>query len=238
LAGLLRFALFAAVLIALLVFVGLPLVGQALLSAAVRDAGIQAEDVDVSVDLLGIGILSGRAPSVHLVADDVNVSRAMIGHVDLTLRDVSISDRTFVSVTGRLDDVIVTGPQGRPFAVDTIELEGPAESTRARGHIGPDEAAEFVEHVARDAGLDLDGVTLAGDHVVLEKDGTSTDAALRVDGDALILDRAGSEPIVLLAPAPSEDWSLQDVRVSPDGLRIDVNLDARDIAAGVAPQSP
>jgi hypothetical protein len=237
LAGLIRFALFSTILIGLLVFVALPLVTQSLVASAIRDAGLQADDVDVSVDLLGMGILSGRAPSVHLVADDVTVPRAVIGHIDLRLTDVSMTDRSFSSVTGRLDDVLVMGPLGLPFTVDSIDLDGPAENTRARGRIGSDQGEAFIEQVARDAGIDVDRVTLGDGHLIMEKDGRSTDADLRVDGDALVLQQEGSEPVVLLAPAPSEHWSLQDVRVSTDELRVDIEVNARDIAAGVAGQA-
>lgn len=236
LAGLIRFALFSTILIALLVFVALPLVSQSLVTSAVRDAGLQADEVDINVDLLGLGIFSGRAPSVHVVADDVTVPRALIGHLDLTLTDVSMADRTFASVNGTLDEVRVIGPQGLPFIIDRIDLDGPAENTRARGQLALSQAEAFIELVTRDAGIDVDQVTLADEHLVMEKDGRSTEADLRVDGDALILEQQGAEPVVLLAPAPSEHWSLQDVRVSADGLRIDIVVNARDIADGIAGQ--
>jgi hypothetical protein len=236
LAGLIRFALFSAILIGLLVFVAIPLVTQSLVTSAIRDAGLQADDVDVSIDLLGLGILNGRAPSVHVVADDVTVPRAVIGHIDLRLTDVSMTDRSFQSITGTLDDVLVMGPLGLPFTVDRIDLDGPAEHTRARGRIGADQGEAFIEQVARDAGIEVDQVTLGDGHLVMENDGRSTDADLRIDGDALILEQPGAQPVVLLAPAPSEHWSLQDVRVSPDELRIDLEVNARDIAAGVAAQ--
>jgi hypothetical protein len=232
LAGLIRFVLFAAVLVALLVFVGIPVVAQTLIANAVRDAGLQAHGVEVQVDLLGMGVFSGRAPAVRIQASDVGVPRAVIGDMDVTLRDVSVSDRSFASMSGRLTDVRVSGPNGRDFTIGSIDVDGTPEDTRARGHVSREEAERFVADAARDAGVDLDSVTLANGRVVLEGGGGTTAGDLRVAGDALILERDDGEAVVLLAPTPTDDWRLQDVRVTDDGLRVDVSVDTHELIEG------
>ena len=233
-AGLIKFTLFCAVLLAVLVLVVVPLVTGPIITSALRDAGLDDEDVTVSVDFFGPSLLTGRAPAVHLQAQDVAVPHGVIGRVDLTLHEVGVSDRSFRSVTGHLEDIVVTGPGGVPFTVDSVELEGPAEATRARGRIGSDSATRLMEQVAREAGVPVDRVRLRDDGLVIEHGGTSVDVDLRVDGDALILDRPGAPPTVLLSPAPSESWRLEDVRVSEDGLRLDLTVDARELADEVA----
>jgi hypothetical protein len=115
LTGIIRFAAFSAALIALLVFVVIPVVAGPIISGLVRDAGLVGDDVEVSVDLLGSGILGGRVPSVRLQADD--------------------------------------------------------------------------------------------------------------------LETAGADPVVLLPSPPSGSWWLRDVRISPDGMMLDLSVDLRDLAA-------
>lgn len=233
-AALVKFVIFTAALIAFVVMVVIPAVAGPMVSSAIRDAGFDGDDVEVGVDLLGASILSGKAPSVHLKAEDVAVSRARIGRVDVTLHGVSLGDRSFESISGTLERIQVNGPSGRPLMVDTVELEGPAAETRARGRVGSEEARALVMQVARDAGVQLDDVTLADGHIVLTHDGTTTDARLRVAGEALILERSGAEAAVLIAAVPSEPWKLRDVGISPDGLLVDLTLDARALATQIS----
>ncbi len=228
--ALVKFLLFTAALIGFLLIVVVPGIAGPMLRGAVRDAGLAGDDVEVSVGLMGAGILSGKVPSVHFRADDVVLSDARVGRVDVTLHGVSLDDRSFESVTGTLERIQVNGPSGRPLMVEAVELEGPAAETRARGRMAADEARTLVLQVAREAGVRVDDVTLADGHIVLTQDGTTSEARLRVAGEALILERSGADATVLVAPAPSEAWRLRDVRISPDGLEVDLTMDTRTLA--------
>jgi len=232
-ASLFKFALFAAALIALLVFVVAPAVIGPMISGAIREAGLGGEDVEVSVDLFGPSLLSGRAPSLHVEAQDVAVSRAVIGNVDVTLHGVSVTDRTFDSVTGTLERIAVDGPGGQHFVVYSVELDGPAAETRASGRISAKEAEALVAQVASDAGLKVEGVAFEEDRIVLRHDGTRSEGTLRVAGEALILERRGEEAVVLLAPAPSDPWTLRDIKVTVEGLQVDMIVDAQALAAAM-----
>ncbi len=238
LTGLIKFGAFSTVLIALLVFVIIPVVAGPMISGIVRDAGVQGDDLDVSVDLFGPSILTGRAPSVRVQADDVEVPRAVIGRVDVTLTDVSVPDRSFASISGTLDDVRVTGPGGLALVVQTIDLEGPAEATRATGSMDRTGSEALVREIAGQAGVQLDEVTLGEGSLTVEQDGRATEAQLRVAGDALILDAEEADPVVLLAPAPSESWRLKDVRVTPDGMVVELTVDARELASQMSAPQP
>lgn len=231
LTGIIKFAAFSAALIALLVFVIIPVAAGPIISGVLRDAGVVGDDMDVSVDLLGPSILSGRAPSVRLRADDVEVPRAVIGHIDVTLTEVSVSDRSFESISGTLHDVRVTGPGGTALVVEDIDLDGPAEATRATGRMDRPESEALVREIAQQAGVDVEEVSLGEGSLTIEHGGRATEAHLRVAGDALILETAGADPVVLLAPAPSESWRLRDVRITPDGMTVDLTVDARDLAS-------
>jgi hypothetical protein len=231
LTGLIKFAAFSAALIALLVFVVIPVVAGPIISGLAHDAGLEGDDVEVSVDLLGPGILSGRAPSVRIQGNELDVPRAVIGRVDLTLTEVSLSDRTFETVSGTLYEVRVTGPGDVGIVVETIDLEGPAEATRATGRLDRPESEALVREIASQAGLEVDDVIVGDGSITFQQGGRTVDARLRVTGDALILDPVGVEPIVLLAPAPSDSWRLSDVIITPDGMTVDLTVDVRDLAS-------
>lgn len=237
-AGLIKFAAFSAALIALLVFVVIPVVAGPIISGLARDAGLAGDDVEVSVDLLGPSILSGRAPSVRFQGSAVAVPRAVIGRVDLTLTEVALSDRTFETVSGTLSEVRVTGPGDVAIVVETIDLEGPAEATRATGRLDRPESEALVQEIASQAGVEVVDVTLDDGFITFEQGGQTVDARLRVAGDALILDPVGVEPIVLLAPAPSKSWRLSDVVITPLGMTIDLTIDVRGLASQMSAPPP
>ena len=107
-----RFALFATIMVSLLVFVLVPMAAGMLLGSVARDAGLGGDGVKVSVNLLGPGLLAGRAESVNVQGDNVSVPHGVVGHLDLTLGDVSLADHSFSTVSGRLTDVTLNGPGG------------------------------------------------------------------------------------------------------------------------------
>ncbi len=236
--GIIRFAAFSAALIALLVFVVIPVVAGPIISGLVRDAGLVGDDVEVSVDVLGPSILSGRVPSLRLQADDVQVPRALIGRLDVTLSDVSAADRSFESISGTLRDVGVMGPGGLRLVVEAIDVEGPAEATRATGRLDPSESEALVREIAGQAGLDVDEVALGDGSLTIRQGGQASEAYLLVAGEALLLEMADAESVVLLAPAPSESWRLQDVHVTPEGMVVELTVDLRGLAAEVLAPAP
>lgn len=231
-ASLLRFALFAAVVVGLLVFVALPLIGGPILGSMVRDAGFSGQDLRVDVNLVGGGILSGRAQSLHVQARNVSVPHGVVGNMDLTLDDVSAVDHSFSGVSGTLSNVQMRGPHGIPFVVSTVNLDGSASQTQARGTIAGPDAERLVRAAATAAGVRVDSVQLGQGDLKISSGGRTTDAHLRVAGRALILDQGGRST-VLVAPAPSEDWHLEGVSVTPGSIQVDLEVDVSALAASL-----
>jgi hypothetical protein len=229
LASLLRFVLFAAVAVALILLVAVPLLIGPVVSSMVRDAGFPGKDLHVDVNLVGGGLFSGRAESVHVQARNVNVPHGLVGDVDLTLQDVSAVDHTFSAVSGTLHNVQVSGPNGIPVVVDTVDLNGPATTAQARGTISGADAERLVSAAASAAGAGVDSVKLGQGSLRVTSGGKTTDGRLRVAGRALILDRDGTST-VLIAPAPSEHWHLENVSITPGSIRVDLEVDVRALA--------
>ncbi len=236
--GLVKFAAFSVALIALLVFVVIPVVAGPIISGLVRDAGVVGDDLEVSVDVFGPSILGGRVPSVRLQADDLEVRSATIGRLDVTLSEVSATDRSFRSVSGTLWDVRVDGPGGSPVVLEVIALEGSAEATRATARLDRSESQALVQVVAAQAGVTVDEITLGDGVLAIQQGGQTTQAQVRVTGEALILETAGADPVVLLPSPPSGSWRLRDVRISPDGMMVDLSVDLRDLAAQLIAPAP
>ena len=178
-ASFLRFAAFAAVVILLLVFVALPLIGGPILGSMVRDAGFAGDDLHVDVNVVGGGIFSGRAESLHVLARNVAVPHGVVGDVDLTLEDVSAVDHSFSAVRGTLHDVQVSGPSGIPIVVGTVDLDGPAARTQARGTISASDAERLVTAAATAAGVSVDSVKLGQGNLKITSGGRTTNAQLR-----------------------------------------------------------
>ncbi|MBA3307368.1 MAG: hypothetical protein H0T04_01645 [Chloroflexi bacterium] len=84
----------------------------------------------------------------------------------------------------------------------------------------------------------MDEITLGDGVLAIQQGGQTTQAQVRVTGEALLLEMADAEPVVLLAPAPSESWRLQDVRVTPEGMVVELTVDLRGLAAEVLAPAP
>ena len=78
-----------------------------MLAGTVRDMGVRAATVDVSVALFDPGLILGRSRQVTIDATNVDMAPAAIGSFHLGLGNVSYIERTFETVTGDLrDDVL------------------------------------------------------------------------------------------------------------------------------------
>ncbi len=239
--SLVRFLIFTAALIALLVFVVVPLVGAPIIGSMLQQAGLKGQGVNVSLDLMGPAILSGRAESVRVQAQDVAVPHGVVGQMDVVLNDVSVSDHTFTRLSGTLHDVRLKAPDGTPVIVSTVTVDGPASGAHARGTMSAADAQHLVQSVAAKAGVSVDSVKLGNGQVSITSGNTTTQADLRVVGRALVLDQSNGTSTVLVAPAPSENWTLQGVTVTPSGIQVDMTVDASALAAqlyGTASPAP
>ncbi len=216
-------------MVSLLVFVIVPVAAGMLLSSIASDAGLGGAGMKVSVNMLGPGLLSGHADTVNVQGDNVDVPHGVVGHLDVTLGDVSLSDHSFSTVSGQLTDVTLKGPSGS-VVVQSVDLSGPSNHMRATGTVSLSEAKNLVKQVAVNVGVAVDSVQLKNGSLTLVSGTQHTDASLRIMGHALVLDRPGQQSTVLFAPAPSEDWQLQSVSITADGIQLGLSVDAAKLA--------
>lgn len=222
--GLLRFVTFFALLIAVLVFVVLPLALSPFLTQVVRDKGLQAERLEVSVALFDPTLLLGRSRQVTIVADNITAAPAQIAHLNVALGDAAYFDRSFETIAGEMRGVKVT-IGGQDVSASTITLNGPVAATSATVRLSTDETGQLIRVAAQRAGLTLDGVRVDNDGVTVTVRGFEASARLAVRGGALLLQPALGGAVVLLQPAPSDPWSLTDAWISESGLNISGEVD-------------
>jgi hypothetical protein len=208
-------------------FVGAPIVARPIVVGVVQAGspfGAGPLDVDVSMD--AIGLVRGRIDRIHVTGTDLESERATIGRLDVTASGVSIVDRTFTSIEGSLDAVVVKRADGTVVSLDRVELAGPTAAVEATASIDRNAALELVEAALTDTGLPVAGVALVDGFVRLKVLGQSADIALGVvDGSVTMAGSLVGGSIVVFAPEPGDPWRITGVTVSKDGLLVYATVD-------------
>ncbi len=218
-AGFLRFVAFSALLLGVLELIVLPLALGPLLTSTVRDAGLRAQTIDVSVALLDPTLILGRARRVTLRASGVEVDPATIGQLEIGLENASYLDRTFETVSGEASDVTLT-VGGDSVHVTSVTVNGPAAAANAVARLSAADTEQLVRLAARRAGVTIDRVDVRAEGVTVTIAGVQAAARVAVQGGALILDPGIGVAIVLLQPATSDAWSLTEAWTSNEGLNV------------------
>ena len=230
----LTFVLLFVVVAGALVFLVLPALISPTLTQYVRDMGVQADDLKVSIDTFDPALLSGRAGRVRVEGTNVHIGRATVGELDLTLGDVSFFDRSFRSVDGQLDGVAVTAG-GVSASADEVDVKGPAGKATATGRFDRQQSEDMIKAAARRLGVPLDDARLVNGGLRLTVlGGIEVGAAISVEGGALILRPDVGPPILLLQPATSDPWRLEEAYVSPTGITVRGTVDAARLAEAVS----
>ena len=232
-AGFLRFVAWFVLLVAGFVLVGLPLLVGPLLANTVRDMGLRADSVDVSVALLDPGLVLGRSRQVTIDATNVDMAPATIGSLHLGLGNVDYFERSFESVSGDLTDVSLTMGNDNVSA-ESATIAGTANAATVTAHFGADQVAQLLTVAAAREGLTLQKVTVTDSGVRVMVHDIEADARLLVRGGALLIDPGVGGPQVLLQPKPSDPWQLTDVWFSDGGMNLMGTLDVADIAQDLA----
>jgi hypothetical protein len=230
--GFLRFLAFFALLVAVLVLIVLPLALSPLLTQMVRDMGLRSTTLDVSVAPFDPLLLIGKSRRINLVADQVEMDPARVGRVELALENASYFDRSFESVDGSFSDVSVAVGDGALQASE-IAINGPAESATATARMTADQAEQMVRVAAARAGVPIDDVRLTDSGVRVDLRGRQAQAGLRVAGGALLLEPDIGGSIVLLQPAPSDPWQLEEAWVSDGGLNLRGQVDVAELVVSL-----
>jgi len=231
--GLLRFLVWFALLVGAFVLVVLPLLLGPLLSGVVRDMGVRADTIEVSVALFDPGLVVGRSRQVTVSATTVDLTPATIGSFRVSLGNVSFFDRTFETVSGELDDVRLSLGNDTVGA-STASIDGPAATATVTARFDAPQVERLITIAAAHIGLTLDQVrvTDAGVRVMLR--GIEADARLAVRGGALLLDPGFGGAVVLLQPASSDPWRLTDAWFSDRGLNLAGTVDVAQIVRDLA----
>ena len=227
----LGFLLFFVVVAGAMLFLAVPLVVNPMLTQAVRDMGVQADDLRVSVDALDPALLTGRAGHVRVQGTDVKIGRATVGTLDLTLGDVSFIDRTFGTVNGKLSDVAVSAG-GLSASADEVDVAGPSSDASATGKFDGAQSEDLVKAAAKRMGVPLDDADLVDGGLRLTVGGFEVGAGISVEGGALVLRPQIGPPILLIQPATSDPWRLEDAYVTPSGITVRGTVDAARLAEG------
>jgi hypothetical protein len=234
--GFLRFVAWFVLLVAGFVLVGLPLLVGPLLAGTVRDMGVRADSVEVSVALFDPGLILGRSRQVTIDATNVDMAPATIGSFHLGLGNVSYFERSFETVSGNLGNVSLAMSNDTVSATSAT-LAGTADEATITARFAPDQVEQLLKVAAAREGLSLQKVTVTSGGVRVTVHDVEAEARLLVRGGALLIDPGVGGPQVLLQPKPSDPWQLTDVWFSDGGMNLSGTIDVADIARGLAPGS-
>ena len=233
----LRFSAFFVLLLAALVLIVLPLALGPLLAQVVRNSGLKADSLSVNVGLFDPTLLLGKAHTITLVASGVDASPARIGDVNLSIGDASYFDHTFQTVSGQLDDVSVTVNGSDSVHIGDITVDGPADAANATAHMSATDTDRLIRLAGQRAGLTIDDVRISDSGVMVKIGGIDSSARLGVSGGALVLDPGAGSALVLLQPAPSDPWKLQEAWVTADGVNVRALVDVARITRNLSESS-
>jgi hypothetical protein len=227
--GLLRFLIFFVVLAGLLAFVALPALAAPLLTQMVRDAGLRANELSVSVGYFDPSLLIGRSERLRIEARGVSLGPATADGLDLTLGGVDLFGRTFATISGNIRDIELSAG-GLAVTVDRVDIDGPAQAAAVTGYFTPAQSIEIVRQSAQRVGVSLQDVRLVDGAIRLRLAGFETRASVAVDGGALVLRPQVGPRLLLLQPAPSDPWRLTEAWITTDGLVVRGVIDAAALA--------
>jgi len=212
----------AAVVVALIVFIGLPAVAAGLLTAGVKAAGLQAADTTVTVtsdppwDLVGL-----HADRVRVRATSATFRGLQIGALDVTLLDVSVIERTANGVAGRLTGVTVPNVAGQPLGLEAINLAGGGDQVTATTTVAAADAQALVAaEVASVTGVTIPAtaVHLTAPNKVVVKAVVTLTAVLSVDANGnLVATATGIPPVTLLRAGEDVPMKFTSVKVDASG---------------------
>ena len=225
--------LLGAVAVALVVTIGIPAVAAGALTAGIRTAGLQADDLTVTVasdpptNLLGL-----KADRVRVRATHATFRGLGIGGMDVTLRGVSLVDRTADAVAGRLTDVTIANVGGQPLDLASVSLAGGGDTVTAQATIPGAQATTLIgDAISTNLGVTPTSVRLvAPDRVVVRTASQAVTARLSVNagGDLVAVVEDGplaGSSTTLLHAGEDVPMRLTAVTVTPAGdLRLDGDL--------------
>lgn len=218
------------VLALLFVWFALPPILGGVAVGILRDAGVRSQDlrVEVAADppLRLIGLEADR---VRVRASDVEIETLRADVMDVTLREVSLRERTFEVVEGRLEGASLTPATGPTVRVSSVQLSGPPERALMTMVLSEDDVASLVRStVARSLGVEATDVSLEAPDRMSFRIGQERVAGrltIRPDGTLAFIEDRGQITLDLFRSSPSDPAVLRSLRVDGDRLEVTGTLD-------------
>ncbi len=221
--GCLTGLLLVAVLVAAAAWFVTPLAVDALVAGSLTQSGFQGTGTTVdAVANPPPALLTGHADSIRIRSSDVTYRELHAATLDLTLQDVGLLSGSIDSVQGTLGGVRVVPETGPTIEATSATVLGPPGNATVRLTLDGGQVLSLVMNgLTSAAGPGVGSVRLLPpDKLSFSLGGTLADAALEVDGGALVLRFAGTNlgSVVLFRPATGAVWRLSSA--SMDGGRL------------------
>ncbi|HXG26391.1 MAG TPA: hypothetical protein VNL94_06020 [Candidatus Binatia bacterium] len=216
--------LLAALAVAALVLV--PMIVRPMVVDAVHDASpFGDQPIDVAVDIDPLRLLQGRIERIRVTGSNLEVEGAIISNLDLTLLDVSTGGKqSFGELTGRLTDVVLPFVQLEPLVIPTVELSGTDGDIDALARFDLRGGLSLVGNAFAESGIAVESLELIDGGISFGLFGQRVAVPLGVDQGALVIPEVMGGPLVIVEPAPDDQWEITDVRVTPSGMDVRVSL--------------
>jgi len=209
-----------------------PTVARSLVAAGLAASGFSA--VTQTITIVAdppLELLGGHADAVGIDATGVSVAGIRAGSVVITLRNVSLIDRGYEAVSGRLTDVTASSG-GATVRVTRVEVSGTAASASATIQVPGAEIADRIGEGIRDLlSAEPTSVRLAPpDSVTIELGGRTLDSRLLIDAEgrlAIVFEPAtgGSSSVVAFDPTAFPGLALSSVSVSDGDVIVEGTMD-------------
>ena len=220
-----------------LLWIGLPLGAGWLATTALNANGFTGTDTKVVVTSNPPPLLlTGHADSIHLTSTKASVHGLEAGAVDLVLTGVDLIGRKFDTVSGSLDQVTVTTPDGQPVTVGHVAISGTATAATASLTMTNAQAQSLAESELRaklnaQASVSIKVTLKAPDRMTISINGKSQSARLIVAGGALLLVPDGNSipTVTLVTPGAGNPFQITGVTLNSAGATLTATIDIQSL---------
>ena len=216
-----------------LVWFVLPIGVSALATGALNASGFTGTDTKVEVSANPpFMLLTGRADTVHIRSTQSRMGDLHAAGVDVTLGGVELLSRTVATVTGTLDGVLITAPNGDPVTIDKVTLPGSATATTATATMTLAAAqALAVAQLKSGTGI-VAKVALKGPNLVTVTAGGKSQAGRLTtsNGSLLLVPDGDTLPTVtLIAPGSGNPFRVTSVTIGLASVTLVGTIDIQNL---------
>jgi hypothetical protein len=217
--GCLSFLLFAAILIAVVAWVGLPALAGGVIDAGLTSAGFRGRDTAVEVRSdPPFELLAGHADRVAITSRAVSSGSLTADSLSITLDDVALLDRSAAGTAGTLTGVTLHGKSGEDVHVARIDIGGPSDGADARLRVTAAEVRARAAAALGTAGIAVSDLTPdPPDGLLVTALGRQVRGTLVINpAGAIAISIPGFSPVALVAPPDGVGIRFRSVSVASD----------------------